>query len=166
MIRVVVDDLATVRVDAMVRPASTTLEPVPPPIAELESLGGQSFQNIRLNSELALGSAVVTDAGNLAANMVIHAVIAEIPDHVLESSVSRAMESILHRAAAWQMTTIGLPLLPGAFGSLPIEKAAALMVSAVRSRDPKAMFPRELVIVVGNDKDRHVVESISGDLIK
>lgn len=165
MIRVVIDNLATVRVDAMVRPASTTLKAVAPPIQDLEALGGSSFQNIKVNEELALGSAIVTDAGDLAAKMVIHAIVAVGEEQVSEDSVRRAMASILHRAAAWHMTTIGLPLTQTEFGGLSNERAATLMVSAIRSRDSAADYPRELVVVVSNEKDKKMVEGISGDLI-
>jgi O-acetyl-ADP-ribose deacetylase (regulator of RNase III) len=166
VIRVVVDDVAMVRVDAIVRPASTTLKPVSPPIKDLEDLGASAFQSIKIEAELAIGSAVVTEAGGLAANLVIHAIIAGETEQPTEVSIRRAMDSILHRASAWQMATIGIPLPQSGFGGLSPERAARLMVSAIRSYDSSGGFPRELVVVVSSDDDKKMVENISGDLIE
>jgi len=166
VIRVVVDDLTTVRVDAIVRPASTKLKPVSPPFEDLEDLGATSFSQIKIETELAIGSAVVTEAGSLAANMVIHAIIEGDSEPASANSVRRAMDSILHRASAWQMTTVGLPLLQAGFGGISTEKAARLMVSAVRSHESTTGFPKELVVVVSSDHDKAIVEQISGDLIE
>lgn len=165
MIRVVVDNLATVRVDAIVRPASTTLKPVSPPFQDLEALGGPSFHNIKINEDLALGSAIVTDAGDLAAKMVIHAIVAVGTEEISEDSVRRAMASILHRAAAWHMATVGFPLTQTGFGGLSTERAASLLVAALRERDQTAGYPQELLVVVSNEKDKKMVEGISGDLV-
>jgi O-acetyl-ADP-ribose deacetylase (regulator of RNase III) len=166
VIRVVVDDLAKVGVDAIVRPATTTLTPVSPPIQAIEDLGATSFQNIRLEAELAVGSAVVTEAGDLAANMVIHAIIAGETEPASEVSVRRAMDSTLHRASAWHMTTVCLPLTDSGFGGISTEKAARLMVSAIRAHESTTGFPETLVVVVSSDRDKKMVESISGDLIE
>jgi O-acetyl-ADP-ribose deacetylase (regulator of RNase III) len=166
VIRVVVDNLATVRVDAIVRPATTTLTPVSPPIQDLEDLGAPSFQSIRLETELAVGSAIVTEAGNLAANMVIHAIIAGETEPASEVSVRRAMDSILHRASAWHMTTVGLPLTDTGFGGISTETATRLMVSAIRSHENTTGFPQTMVLVVSSDQDKKMVENISGDLIE
>ena len=59
MIRVVVDDLASFAADAIVRPATTRLDPTTAALRALESRGGAEFQNrIRLSRELAVGAEI------------------------------------------------------------------------------------------------------------
>src|SRR2546430_2897988 len=58
------DDLASFAADALVRPATTRLDPTAAALRRVEIAGGEQFQNrIRLNRELAVGGAVVTAAG-------------------------------------------------------------------------------------------------------
>ena len=64
MIRVVVDDLAFLGADAVVRPATTRLAPTTPAVRRLESVAGPGFaDSLRLQKELAVGAAVVTAGG-------------------------------------------------------------------------------------------------------
>jgi hypothetical protein len=68
VIRVVVDDLAFVTADAVIRPTTATLEPLSPSLRRLEQVGGQPFwDQLSVQQELAVGSAVVTGGGDLAA---------------------------------------------------------------------------------------------------
>src|ERR1051325_8309013 len=100
MIRVVVDDLASFAADALVRPATTRLDPTAAALRRLEIVGGQEFQTrIRLSRELAVGAAVVTAAGgDLPAEFVIHAVIRSETEPVTRGNVARAWLSPLHQA--------------------------------------------------------------------
>jgi O-acetyl-ADP-ribose deacetylase (regulator of RNase III) len=161
VIRIVVDDLALVRVDAIVRPATTRLDPISPVHQHLEELGAPSFQQLRLSEELAVGSAVVTDGGNLQSGLVIHAIVKDSMGEITTSSVRRAMTSTLHRAAAWQITTVAIPPLGSATGGLSIESSADAMMQEIDLYDFAAGFPSELVIVVANPDDRRIFERLS-----
>src|SRR2546422_8403829 len=64
VIRVVVDDLAFLACDAIVRPATTRLDPTTPMVRRLEQVGGTEFVGrLRVHKDLAVGSAVVTGGG-------------------------------------------------------------------------------------------------------
>src|SRR2546426_7542194 len=75
VIRVVVDDLAGLASDAIVRPATTRLDPTTPVVRRLEQVGGKEFVGrLRLHKDLAVGSAVVTGGGgDLPPGFVVHA---------------------------------------------------------------------------------------------
>ena len=92
MIRVVVDDLASLAADALVRPATTSLDPTAAALRRIEIMGGAEFESRRrLTRELAVGAAVVTAAGGgLAPEFVIHAVIRSETEPVTRGSVARA----------------------------------------------------------------------------
>jgi len=108
-----VDDLASFAADALVRPATTRLDPTAAALRRLEILGGEEFQNrIRLNRELAVGAAVVTAAGgDLPAEFVIHAVIRSETEPVTRGNVARAWLSTLHQAQEWQFPHLSAPPL-------------------------------------------------------
>src|SRR5437879_12120550 len=64
VIRVVVDDLTFLSADAIVRPATTRLDPTTHAVRRLEPVGGaESSSHLRLQKELPVGAAGVTARG-------------------------------------------------------------------------------------------------------
>ena len=105
MIHVVVDDLAFLASDAIVRPVTSRLDATTPAVRRLEKVGGAGFVDpLRLHKELGIGSAVVTGGGDLPAEFVIHAVIRSETEPVSKDGVRRAWASALRRAQEWEFT--------------------------------------------------------------
>jgi O-acetyl-ADP-ribose deacetylase (regulator of RNase III) len=160
VIRVVVDDLAFVVADALVRPATTLLEPTAPSLRRLEQVGGERFwKALRVERELAVGSAVVTAAGDLSAELVIHAIIRSATEPVSRDSVRRALTAVLQRAADWQLAHLAIPPLGTGAGNLSLEDAAAAMAGPLAALDAPSGFPRDITLVVENDTERSAFES-------
>ncbi|MFQ5702685.1 MAG: macro domain-containing protein [Gemmatimonadales bacterium] len=157
MIDVVVDDLAFVAADAVVRPTTTALEPLTPTLRRLEDVGGPSFYNqLRLRGELAVGAAVVTSAGELTADFVVHAVIMSPDEPISAQGVRRALISVLQRAGDWQLKRLAIPPLGVGPGNLELEDSAQLMVRTLLESTAGAGFPRHVSIVVDNEEARSV----------
>jgi len=96
VIRVVVDDLAFVSADAIVRPATSLLEPTTAALRRLEQVGGAAFwDQVRTQRELAVGSAVVTGGGDLGVELVVHAIIRSTTEAVSRDTVRRALTAVL-----------------------------------------------------------------------
>jgi hypothetical protein len=90
VIQVVVDDIAFVHADAVIRPATATLEPTASALRHLELVGGPAFASLlRVQQPLAVGAAVVTGSGELSAEFVIHAVIRSVTEPVSATTVRR-----------------------------------------------------------------------------
>jgi O-acetyl-ADP-ribose deacetylase (regulator of RNase III) len=163
VIRVVVDDLAFVAADAIVRPATTFLEPTTPALRRLEEIAGAAFlQALRVERELAVGSAVVTGAGALASELVIHAVIRSATEPVSRDSVRRALTAALQRAADWQLAHVALPPLGTGAGNLSLEDAAGAMAASLAAVPGPEGFPRDVTVVVETDDERRVFEAALG----
>jgi O-acetyl-ADP-ribose deacetylase (regulator of RNase III) len=160
VIRVVVDDLAFVAADAIVRPSTALLEPTTPGLRRLEQVGGAAFrEQARTERELAVGSAVVTGGGALEVELVIHAIIRSATEPVTRDSVRRALTAALQRAADWHLAHLAVPLLGTGAGNLTLEDAADVMGAVLMAVPGPGGFPREVTIVVENDEERQVVES-------
>ena len=161
MIRVVVDDLAAFAADAIVRPATTRLDPTVAALRRLEILGGEEFQHrIRLSRELAVGAAVVTAAGgNLPAEFVIHAVIRSETEPVTRENVARAWLSALHQAQAWQFAHLSAPPLGTGAGNLTLEDAAEIMATVLHAHRGSAQFPADVSFIVERPEDQQVFEA-------
>jgi O-acetyl-ADP-ribose deacetylase (regulator of RNase III) len=161
VIRVVVDDLAAFAADAIVRPATTRLDPTVAALRRLEILGGEEFQHrIRLSRELAVGAAVVTAAGgDLPAEFVIHAVIRSETEPVTRENVARAWLSALHQAQAWQFAHLSAPPLGTGAGNLTLEDAAEIMATVLHAHRGSAQFPADVSFIVERPEDQQVFEA-------
>jgi len=161
VIRVVVDDLALLAAEAVVRPATTRLDSTTPAIRRLETLGGSDFaERLRLQKELAVGAAVVTAAGgDLSAEFVIHAVIQSDTEPVSRDGVARAWRSTLHQAQEWEFTSLTVPPIGIGAGNLSVEDAASIMVPILKTHLGTAAFPASVSIVVETPDDRDAFEA-------
>ncbi len=160
MIHVVVDDLAFVPADAVVRPATSTLEPASSAVRHLEKVGGPSFwKQLRVQKPLDVGAAVVTSAGELEAEFVIHAVVRSDTEDVSSAGVRHTVRSVLQRAADWELARISTPVLGTGPGNLGLEDAAGVMIDVLAAELRSAIYPKDVFIVVESDEDRAIVEA-------
>lgn len=159
--RVVVDDLAFVVSDAIVRPATTQLEPTTPTLRRLEQMGGPEFlRHLEMHTELVVGAAVVTaGGGDLPAEFVIHAIILGRDEPISSRGVSRAWRSVLERAREWGFARLSVPPLGIGAGNLTLEDAAEILISVFQEQTGTAA-PMEVAIVVETEEQRQVFESV------
>jgi len=161
VIRVVVDDLAFVPADAVVRPATALLEPVTPALRRLEQLAGIDFlSQLQVPSGLGVGAAVITAAGELAAELMIHAVIRSQDEPVTPRGVRRTIRSVLQRAADWELARIAMPLLGPGPGALAQEDAARILIDVLTASLSGATYPKEVCIVVETEEERELVSAL------
>lgn len=162
MIRVVVDDLASLAADAIVRPATTRLDPTAAALRRVEEVGGAEFQNkIRLARELAVGAAVVTaGGGDLPAEFVIHAIIRSDTEPVTRGNVARAWGAVLHQAQEWEFGHVSAPPLGTGAGNLTLEDAAEIMATVLAAHRGTAKFPADVSFVVERTDDQQVFEAV------
>jgi O-acetyl-ADP-ribose deacetylase (regulator of RNase III) len=160
VIRVVVDDLAFVVADAIVRPATALLEPTTPTLRRLEQVGGRRFwSQLEAERELAVGSAVVTGGGDLTAELVIHAIIQSAAEPVTRDSVRRALTAALQRAADWHLAHVAIPPLGIGAGNLSLEDAAQTMATVLAGTPGGTGYPQDVTVVVDSDEERRVFET-------
>ncbi len=160
MILVVVDDLAFVTADAVVRAADESLDPVSPEMSRLDRQAGERFAALRrVSAPLAAGAAVVTGGGDLAAPFVLHAVVRDRATGTSREVVRRALVSAWQRAGDWGLARVAASLVGAGAGQLSLEEAAELMAETFPAPG-SAGCPSELTIVVDREEDRALVEAI------
>jgi O-acetyl-ADP-ribose deacetylase (regulator of RNase III) len=159
--RVVVDDLAFLAADAIVRPATARLDPTTPALRRLEQVGGPAFQErLTVQRDLPVGAAVVTGGGgDLPAEFVIHAVIQSQTEAISPQGVARAWRSALERAHEWEFARLSAPPLGIGAGNLSLEDAADIMVMELTAHRMRAPYPVDIALVVETDAERDVFEA-------
>ena len=161
MIHVVTGDLASVAADAVVRPATTRLEPLTPALRRLDDAAGPKFiEQCRVRRELPAGAAVVTGGGDLPAEYVVHLILGAAADAVTTDSVSRAVDAALWQCTQWQIGTLACPI-PAA-GNLAPEAAARTLHDAIRRHMRTADHPATVLIVTSDDAEHDLVSARIG----
>jgi O-acetyl-ADP-ribose deacetylase (regulator of RNase III) len=137
-------DLAELEVDALVVSASETLFMTGGGAASVKRHGGEEIERAAVDQgPVPTGSAVVTHAGSLAAEYVIHAVavghdrVAD-PDRLIS-----AIRAALAYVEPLQLRRIAIALPGVEFGVFAAEEAARLLVRELRTTDA----PLESVVV-------------------
>lgn len=162
-IEVVVDDLAFHEGEAIARPVTAELTATTPLLRRLELAAGPALERqIRIQGEpLAVGAAVVSGAGDLHVQLLVHAVVVSREERVSRDGVRRAMLATLQRAADFEIGHLALPLFGLGAGNLDVEESAAAMLEAVRQHTrqdaARARWPARLTFVVENEEERQAV---------
>ncbi len=160
MIHVVVDNIACVKADAVIRPATDIPEPATsttqPNQAERTVLPEQT----RAGDPLGVGAATVTKGGALTTEFVIHAIVRTVSDPVTPDGLRRALVSALQRAAAWQFRAVALPLAGTGPGDLPRKDAAQILCDVLRTHTREQRFPSDIAIVVETAEDKTVLDRL------
>lgn len=163
MIAVRTDDLAFVAADAIARPVDAELRATTPLMRRLEVAGGEGLaRHLRVNEPLAIGSAVVTPAGALGVELLIHAVVSSDTEPVSAHAVRQAVSSALQRASDWGIEHLALPPFGIGAGNLDVEESAAATADAVRRHRQSAAKPATITIVVETAFEQEVFERLLG----
>jgi O-acetyl-ADP-ribose deacetylase (regulator of RNase III) len=151
MIRVVTGDLASQAVGAVVRPIRSDLSPVDALSRDLAAAAGATLdRRLEKIGSMPLGGAVMTPAGDLAADFIIHVVVMSDDDPQSGVTMQKALRNGLRRAADWALESMALPPLGIGVGTLEAEESARALVEILFDHLEDGQPPRELVIVVGS----------------
>lgn len=161
MIEVRTDDLAFVDADAIARPVDAELRATTPLMRRLEIAGGDKLaKHLRVNEPLAVGSAVVTPAGELGVELLIHGVVSSDTEPVSRSGVRQAVSSALQRAVDWQIEHVAITPFGLGVGNLDVEESAEILAEVVRRHRQVAKYPTTLTIVVETEFEQTIFERL------
>ena len=132
-------DICDLEVDAIVNPANVTLWMSTGVAGAIKRRGGDEIEFAAVRqAPVALGDAVVTRAGSLAARWVIHAVSLDQQRRTSAEAIDRAVRSALQRARELAIETLAIPALGTGVGGFPLPEAARVTVAAVREEASRA----------------------------
>jgi len=126
-------DICDLEVDAIVSPATTSLWMSTGTSGEIKRAGGDAIEFAAIRQgPAALGDAIVTPAGRLAARVVIHAVSLERDRRTSGPAIDRAARSTMARVRELGLSSVAFPALGTGIGGFPLDEAARIAVTAVR----------------------------------
>ena len=158
MIRVRIDDLTFFDGEAIIRPVNEDLGATTPLLRRLElAAGTQLYNQIRLQEPLPIGAAIVTSAGELAAQLLVHAVVMGRTEPVSSDSVRRALTSALQRVEAWQIKQVAIPPFGLGAGNLDIDESARVMLGVIAAHLGGARFPEDITLVAETSEEERAL---------
>lgn len=159
MIRIVHGDLAEATSDAVLRPVTAEWTPVTQAMRRLEMAAGTvPAEQCRRLGELPVGSAVITPAGDLPAQFLVHAVVRSVEEPVTGSGVRRALQNGLRRLAEWGIERVAMAPLGTGAGNLDADEAAAIMIPVLIEHIQAGGPPTEVEIYVDSEYEKDVFE--------
>lgn len=157
MIEVRVDDLAFFHGEAIAWPVDAMLGATTPLLRRLERAAGPDVTGrTSLTEPLPVGAAVVTGAGDLGVELLIHAVIVSPEERASRDTVRRALVSALQRAADFQIGELAVTPFGIGAGNLAVEESADVMLEVMRRHLARNTHPQSIVVIVENDVERSV----------
>jgi O-acetyl-ADP-ribose deacetylase (regulator of RNase III) len=155
-------DLTSLDVQAAMRSVGSDLEPCSAIDHRIGvRAGAELLARLRAFGELPVGGAVVTPAGDLGAELLIHVVIRSEEEPVSEERVGRAFRNGLRQAAEWGVETLAVPPLGVGAGNLDAEVAARVMCAVLEAHRTGSASPREVQFLVSNDYEE---EAFAGEV--
>ncbi|MGH7507359.1 MAG: macro domain-containing protein, partial [Longimicrobiales bacterium] len=159
MITIVRGALAERRIAAVLRPVTAEWAAPTPAMRRLEVAAGPDVEErCRALGELPVGSAVVTPAGALPAELLVHVVVRSAAEPVTARGVEQALRNGLRRAAEWAVQSLALPPLGTGAGNLDPEQAAAVMMPVLIEHVRSGAQPKRIEIIVDGDYERDAFE--------
>ena len=142
-------DICDLEVDAIVNAATTNLWMSTGVGGALKRRGGDEieFEAVR-QGPVAIGSAVVTGAGSLACQAVIHAVSLDAERRTSAASIDAATRSALRAADALGFERVAFPALGTGVGGFPLDAAAEVTLAAVHDETRTAHSLRLVIFAL------------------
>ena len=162
-IEVRVDDLAFFEGEAIVRPVNEVLGATTPVMRKLERAAGATFvDTIRPREPLPVGAAVVTSAGDLQVELMIHGVVSSKDEPVTRETVRLALMNALQRAVQFQIGEVAVAPFGLGAGNLDIEDSADLMIGVLSAHMRRAAYPTRVVIVAETEFEEQMLRARLG----
>lgn len=159
MILIVQGELADTRADAVLRPVTADWAAPTPAMRRLEIVTGAApTLQCRALGELPVGSAVITSAGDLDAQFMIHVVVRSYAEQVSATGIRRALDNGLRRVEEWGIQQLAMPPLGTGAGNLDPDDAAAIMIPLLQERLRAGGPLTSVEIYVDSDYERDVFE--------
>ena len=152
-VRLIRDDVTTLDVDAFVFYAAPDLTLGSGFGTAISVRGGPSIQKeLDEIGKVETGQVVVTGAGNLKADFIVHAVGPRFQEEDMAGKLRTTVLNSLKAADEKGIQRIALPAMGAGFYGVPLDMCARVMIEAIKSYVTGETGLQEVVLCVG---DRH-----------
>jgi len=161
-VRFLVGNITKLEVDAIVNPANSEGEMGGGVAAAIKKAGGKKIEQEAMElAPIPLGNAVVTSAGKLKCEYVIHAPTMMVPvQRTSVEKISNAVTAALQVSTELSIRRLAIPGMGTGTGKVPIEDAAKAIADAIRRFSTSSNAISEIIFV---DKNKEWVQAMEND---
>ena len=155
ILELVQGDITNLEVDAIVNAANTQLQLGLGVAGAIRKKGGPTIQkecdSLRKHHKLSVGEAIATNAGNLKANFVIHAVGPLGSDSNRKTLLRNAIFNSLILANTKNLSTIAFPAISTGIFGYPIQEAATVIIESCKEFSTEKSSLGKIIICLYDD---------------
>ncbi|MFQ5752180.1 MAG: macro domain-containing protein [bacterium] len=157
-VRFLVGDVTKLEVDAIVNPANSEGEMGGGVAGAIKKAGGKKIEvEAMAQAPIPIGSAVLTSAGTLKCDYVIHAPTMEAPvQRTTVEKIHLAIQAALQLAKKYEFEKLAIPGMGTGTGRVTIEDAAEVMITAIQKSQSLTVAVKELILI---DRNKELVEA-------
>jgi O-acetyl-ADP-ribose deacetylase len=160
-LEVVDGDIAALEVDAVANAANNALWMGAGVAGALKRAGGEEIEREAVaKGPIAVGDAVATGAGRLAARWVIHGAVMGQDLRTNADLVERTTASCLRVAEELGCESLALPAFGTGVGGFPLDDSARIMVEATLAHEPRTLR-RVVFAVFGEEAERAFAAAVA-----
>jgi O-acetyl-ADP-ribose deacetylase (regulator of RNase III) len=160
-LEVVEGNIAELEVDAIANAANDHLWMGAGVAGAIKGAGGEEIEREAVaKGPIAIGDAVATGAGRLAARHVIHGAVMGQDLRTDAATIAATTTRVLEVADELGARSVALPAFGTGVGGFPLEECASLMVGAVRAYEPSGL-ERVLFAVYGDEAEQAFLAALS-----
>ena len=158
-VRFVCGDITELKSDAIVNPANTELKMGGGLALAIKRKGGGSIEKEAVSfAPIGLGESIITSAGELAAEYVIHTATMAMNFKTDQHIIRKAMDSLLDLARVKELKIIGIPALGCGVGRFLVKEAAWIMAEETINHIHQGTVLKELIFVLHTPGDYKIFE--------
>lgn len=150
-IRFVIGNLTKMEVEAIVNPANSEGEMGGGVAAAIKRSGGKAIEDEAMQkAPIPIGSAILTDAGRLPCQFVIHSPTMKMPvQRTSTENIGKALLAALWIARDYGIASLAVPGMGTGTGRVDVHDAAEAMIAVVRKVE-QGIALKELIFVDQN----------------
>lgn len=166
VVRIIEGDITALEVGAIVNPANQHLQLGGGVAGAIRTGGGPSIQaQCDAIGHCPVGSAVITTAGRLPANHVIHAVGPRWGEGDEDAKLTGAVRASLELAREKGLESLALPAISTGIFGFPLKRAARLIMTAVRDHAARGGSPAEIIVCLFGRESLEVFQETAAELL-
>ena len=156
-IKVVQGDITEMEVDAIVNAANNFLWMGAGVAGAIKRKGGGEIEDEAMKKgPISVGEAIVTSAGKLKAQYVIHAAVMGQDLITNEEYMKNATSNSLKRAEELKINSVAFPAFGTGVGGFPMDRCARIMLDEVKDFSKKSKYVKEVLFVLFDKKSYDV----------
>jgi len=158
---VIKGDITEVHADAIVNAANNRLIMGGGVAGAIKRKGGKEIEEEAISKgPIEVGEAVVTNAGRLKANYVIHAATMGMDFRTDEKKIRDATRNSMKKAQELGIKSIAFPALGTGVGGFPKEVAARIMKEEIEKFKGEKNAPEKVIFVLFDEESYRVFKEI------